>query len=337
MGLEWQSKNVGVVVVLVTLTLCALFTAMGTTNLIAGRMMPLQGGVIALTASAEGLTRPPGSDAPDVKEILKRNIFDSETGALWPPPPPETDEESPEDAPEKVTELLPGQMPPPCEGNLKMVASVYSEGNPEWSFATLTTGSEAPLLYRRGAEVDGKQVDSIYPQAVFMKDGPRLCSLTLFDLGAKQADPKNKNAPKPPTPAARKAPTPPAIPRAGGPSQDDLEKNISKVSDTSFKVNRSLVDNLLSNQAALMRSARVVPHEQNGQVVGVKLYGIRRKSVLGQLGLQNGDLLRTINGYDMSSPDSALEAYSRLRSASNLSVTITRRGRPMTVDYNIAE
>ena len=84
-----------------------------------------------------------------------------------------------------------------------------------------------------------------------------------------------------------------------------------------------------------MRSARIVPHEENGQVVGVKLYGIRRNSLLGKLGLQNGDLLRTINGFEMSSPDTALEAYSRLRSASNLSVAVTRRGRPMNIDYDI--
>jgi general secretion pathway protein C len=101
-------------------------------------------------------------------------------------------------------------------------------------------------------------------------------------------------------------------------------------------VQRSLVDKLLSNQAELMRSARVVPHEENGRVVGVKLYGIRRSSLLGKLGIQNGDMLRTINGFDMSAPDSALEAYAKLRSASNLSVAVVRRGAAVTMEYNIA-
>ena len=69
--------------------------------------------------------------------------------------------------------------------------------------------------------------------------------------------------------------------------------------------------------------------------MGVKLYGIRRGSLLSRLGLQNGDLLRTINGFDMSSPDKALEAYTKLRTASNLTVAIERRGQSMTLDYEI--
>jgi general secretion pathway protein C len=47
-------------------------------------------------------------------------------------------------------------------------------------------------------------------------------------------------------------------------------------------------------------------------------------------------MLRTINGFDMSAPDSALEAYAKLRSASNLSVAVVRRGAAVTMEYNIA-
>ena len=125
------------------------------------------------------------------------------------------------------------------------------------------------------------------------------------------------------------------MPTPGGISEAELNQNINAVSETKFAVPRTFVDKILQNQGEIMRSARIVPHEENGQVVGVKLYGIRRNSLLGKLGLQNGDLLRTINGFEMSSPDTALEAYSRLRSASNLSVAVTRRGRPMNIDYDI--
>ena len=72
-----------------------------------------------------------------------------------------------------------------------------------------------------------------------------------------------------------------------------------------------------------------MPESENGIAIGVKLHGIRSNSLLGKLGLQNGDLLRTVNGFDLSSPDTALEAYSRLRSASQLSVAVTRRGKPL--------
>jgi general secretion pathway protein C len=142
---------------------------------------------------------------------------------------------------------------------------------------------------------------------------------------------KSANAP-PPKPNA----PPPAVAEAPASSGDaELDQGIKQVSETKYSVRRSLVDKLLQNQSELIKQARVVPHEENGRVVGVKLYGIRKSSLFGKLGLQNGDMLRTINGFDMSSPDSALEAYTKLRSASNLSLAIVRRGNAVTMDYNI--
>jgi general secretion pathway protein C len=175
-------------------------------------------------------------------------------------------------------------------------------------------------LYRLGGSLENRTVDSIYPEAVFMKGSNGvLCSLTMF---------KSANAPPP------KPPAPAAVPEASGDAE--LDQGIKQQSDTKYSVRRSLVDKLLQNQAELMRSARVVPHEENGRVVGVKLYGIRKTSLFGKLGLQNGDMLRTINGFDMGSPDTALEAYAKLRTASNLSLAIVRRGNAVTMEYNIA-
>jgi general secretion pathway protein C len=201
----------------------------------------------------------------------------------------------------------------------------------------MTSGQGEPLLYREGGQFADNQVYQILPKAVFLRQANgHYCSLSLFGSIASRAPeattPTVPPVGAPPTPAA---PLAAGVSSAGGISEDELNQNINAVSETKFSVPRTFVDKILQNQGEIMRSARIVPHEENGQVVGVKLYGIRRNSLLGKLGLQNGDLLRTINGFEMSSPDTALEAYSRLRSASNLSVAVTRRGRPMNIDYDI--
>ena len=84
-----------------------------------------------------------------------------------------------------------------------------------------------------------------------------------------------------------------------------------------------------------MRSARIVPEQKDGKVVGVRLFGIRPKTMLGVLGMKNGDRLEQINGFDMGSPEKALEAYARLRTASSLKVKVTRRGKPVVLEYQI--
>ncbi|MFS8065653.1 MAG: hypothetical protein ACMG6S_04695, partial [Byssovorax sp.] len=58
-------------------------------------------------------------------------------------------------------------------------------------------------------------------------------------------------------------------------------------------------------------------------------------SLLGTLGLKTGDQVKAINGFELSDPQKALEAYSRLRSADNLSLTIQRAGKDATIDFHI--
>ena len=45
--------------------------------------------------------------------------------------------------------------------------------------------------------------------------------------------------------------------------------------------------------------------------------------------------MQTINGYDMTSPEKALEAYARLRTSEKLTVQVNRKGTNMNLDYNI--
>ena len=67
---------------------------------------------------------------------------------------------------------------------------------------------------------------------------------------------------------------------------------------------------------------------RNPRVVG-------RKQPCAKIGLMNGDTIQAINGYDMSTPAIALEVYTKVRTASNLSVTVLRRGESKTLNYTI--
>ena len=85
-------------------------------------------------------------------------------------------------------------------------------------------------------------------------------------------------------------------------------------------------------------SPAATPGEETTQpykVVGIRLFGVRPDTLLGTLGMENGDRLEKINGFDMTSPESALEAYARLRTADKLTVSLNRRGQETNVDYNI--
>jgi general secretion pathway protein C len=86
---------------------------------------------------------------------------------------------------------------------------------------------------------------------------------------------------------------------------------------------------------SLVRSLRVVPEQKDGKTIGLRLFGIRPSSLLDSLGLKNGDRLESINGFSVASPEKALEAYARLRTASRLNVRLSRTGKPVDLSLNI--
>lgn len=92
-------------------------------------------------------------------------------------------------------------------------------------------------------------------------------------------------------------------------------------------VDRRFVNKLIANPAKLGRQARVVPAVKDGETKGFKLYRVRRGTLPNLLGLRNGDTLLSVNGTKLDSMDQAISLYTKLRRASNLSVTVERKGK----------
>lgn len=115
----------------------------------------------------------------------------------------------------------------------------------------------------------------------------------------------------------------------------DPAAGITKVSDTKYEVTQAAVNDALGNLSSLATQARIVPAFEGGQAVGFKLFSIRPGSLYSKIGVQNGDIIQKVNGYEISSPDKALEVYQKLRDGKAFSVDIKRRGKPMTMEYSI--
>ena len=196
---------------------------------------------------------------------------------------------------------------------------IAASADPDWSFAALETPQEKgkSVLRRRGGDVGGKTVKFIGWDRVWMTSGSQLCQAQMFKPPAPPPSATGAVAPPAPPPQPRAAPR--AVP-------DDIKKGIQKVGANEFNVDRGVVDKILENQAELMRQARIVPEQENGKVVGIRLFGVRPDTLLGMLGMENGDRLEKINGFDMTSPEKALEAYARLRTADHLTVSVNRTG-----------
>jgi general secretion pathway protein C len=70
-------------------------------------------------------------------------------------------------------------------------------------------------------------------------------------------------------------------------------------------------------------------------VVGMRVGGILPDTLADAIGLVNGDLVQSVNGFDITNPERALEAYARLRTADHLTVHVDRKGAGTNLDYTI--
>ncbi len=326
MTLDIAIKKYFTGVVLAFVALAAYFQAEGATQLFGAALL-------STSASSSATVRPPLApptptrDKPSAQAIIDRNPFDSVTGPLTPGIAPPVLPIPGKDGAVDNTDPLAA---PPCDS--PQVFIVTESDDPLWSVAALQApGDPRPRMHRVGDDVAGKHIEFIgynprenTPSVWFSSNGT-LCQTMLF-----RVQPAQPAA----APAASAAPPPPP---AGGPTAvpADIASKIQKVSDNEFNIDRSVVDKILENQAELMKSARIVPETKDGKVLGIRLFGIRPDTLLGTLGLQNGDRLEAINGFNMGSPEKALEAYARLRTAPKLDVQVNRRGNETPITFNI--
>jgi type II secretory pathway component PulC len=140
--------------------------------------------------------------------------------------------------------------------------------------------------------------------------------------------------PLPPAPTPVPQPVPARPPSHDAQSLQELSRDIV-CAGSRCQLKNGVALRILEDQATLLKSARIVPVVEAGRAVGFRLFAIRPSSLLHLLGMRNGDLVRRIGGYDISSPDKALEAYTALRKASQIPVELTRSGKPLTFTYEI--
>lgn len=115
-------------------------------------------------------------------------------------------------------------------------------------------------------------------------------------------------------------------------SEGDDEFDIRSVGPNQYVLKRADLNKVTGNLGALASQARIVPSKKDN---GFKIFSIAKDSLFNKIGIQNGDVLKSINGIELSSPDKALEAYSRLQNASKLSLDIVRKGQNETLEYTI--
>jgi hypothetical protein len=151
---------------------------------------------------------------------------------------------------------------------------------------------------------------------------------------------RQERPPSPPMPPLVSQPAAPALPTVADvrfptwhfDSPHSALRGVLEVAPGEFILDREIVDDVLEQSA---ERTRTIPEQQEGKTVGLRVFGIRSSTMLARLGFANGDRVEAINGWDLGSPEQALEAYARLRNSDEVVVALTRNGSRLFLRYHL--
>ncbi|HZA50472.1 MAG TPA: type II secretion system protein GspC, partial [Myxococcaceae bacterium] len=211
----------------------------------------------------------------------------------------------------------------PVKSSLRVkVLGTLLASAPEWSIASvLDPALNDSTTYMVGDRLQGAEVVTIERKRVILLNAGR-----REYIDDQPGDGSGPMAVAPVGPALGASPV-----NTAGP----VGQGVRALSENEYEVQRTEIDRTLNDLNSVAMQARIVPAFKDGVSQGFKLFSIRPDSIYTKIGIQNGDVVKRINGFDMNSPEKALEVYSKLRESNRIDIEIERNGTPVRKTYNV--
>ncbi len=108
-----------------------------------------------------------------------------------------------------------------------------------------------------------------------------------------------------------------------------------RLGENEWVIDQDAVLNSLEDFSSVLSDARLTPKVSNGAVEGFVVTEIKPRGVFDAMGLKNGDVLTRINGFEIDSPEKAMQVLSGLRGETDIALDIIRGGQKNSFHYRI--
>lgn len=184
------------------------------------------------------------------------------------------------------------------------------------ALAIIGQGDSKETFYRVGDELPGgASVNAIHTDRVILLRNGRHETLTL--------------------PAERldlEAAASPELPAAGTDGRNGGD-NAGGASGQLAETRREL----MSNPAQFSQYVQIEPHTEDGNFVGYRLQPGRNPSLMQEAGLEPGDIVVSIAGTRLTSPEAGMQAMQRASRQASLQLEVIRNGNPQTIHIDMSD
>lgn len=113
-------------------------------------------------------------------------------------------------------------------------------------------------------------------------------------------------------------------------------EGVAQTGDGKYTVAKDVFDKNINDLESLSKMGRALLHRgPDGEYDGYRLSAIRKGTLPDQLGIKNGDIIQSVNGQPLNSMQAAMDAYNTMKSQQNFCFTVSRRGTPVEMCYDV--
>jgi len=254
----------------------------------------------AVAGDDESPDIPGGTSAPsppaDVSRILENNLFMGTNAAENPRPGP---------GPQASSVAM---VSAEEELGLRLVGAIA--GGPITSRAVIQdTATNSTRPYKIGDVVASAVIESVRPDAVVLRHEGRRKVLSLR-TGA-------------------------AATQSGSSGQSRAQGTAKTRRDPSGERTVRPPSAKLGYVEDIFRKATVEPHVENGQTQGLKITGLENTPLAGMFGLRNGDIIRTVNGQNLTSKQKAFQVLQKARTQPQIRIQLLRNDQVKELAFDL--
>ena len=270
---------------------------------------PLLPGKAASPSSSARNTTPVTNPEPlaSLQTIVSRNIFSMDGGMAEP-----LSAKGSKDKPGQEADPVPSQLP------LGLIGTVVTS-DPSKGIADVEIKSKNTVIAVRA----GKDIDNL--ATLIRVERGRIIIRNLNNSVLEYIDGKTSEKK-----LSFTAGTSGVAPVARGTGE------VKQIAPNKFKLSRATINKHTADLGKLVMQASTVPRKKpNGEIDCYILTSFQPDSVFADLGTQQGDCIKTVNGEAITSPAQAMGMYQGLRNANLIKIMVERDGRDVEMEYTI--
>lgn len=118
-------------------------------------------------------------------------------------------------------------------------------------------------------------------------------------------------------------------------SQQQRNDNIKQIDEDKIAVKRNHINSYIKDVSKIWKDISIRENLSKGMIDGFKIEHVRRNSDFEKLGLQDNDIIKSINNIELRSYNDAFKLYNQFNNTKRLNIKILRNNKEVEINYEI--